>query len=1027
MAIGKPLLVTERKSVANPVLSAQTQALSSNVPVQKIAMADYSIGMNNALASQAVSGELVGMVSAGVNAAVLLDKTAKEHKTLDLMSDWDTQNQQYKQAFAEAITLADKQEVTKNYNQSVGNLTSQWGETVPPTTENKVRFSRLKKTAGDQYSTFHSSTSLLLHKQTISKIDTQIATLEQDMSENLVNDIPSKQKELAALYLKKVDLGGITPDGAVFDLQKLNRGVLDKRVSLAASAYTDGLVQSGDIPSEEGMLASMGHIQMEIPDHLRTQITQDYEDQYIKRISVANTKEIAERKFVTNQYREQVDSLTFEMTDQIAKGHVSIEQYDAYRSVIAELPTELQATADALTHKLEGWFSGAADQLQVAQYTDDTTMAGHRRDSDLYNNGLWNIANVEKMLDGFDTNAATVIAMRQKFSAENTKNITKRSSYIPNLVNTSVSDIFASGEGTPDGIMVNSLIANNANFQQDFLNLSTKGTGPRKALTPELLAVIASVETQLKTEAESGTGRFNKEIMEKTPYDEWYKSLATDVKMRVRNGLMSSAIDQEKAATGQRVILKQENAAQAKVLKKANEEMRAKQAENALEVQKEIEAAEEKKAASETPEALAEQLSVLKEQENTGLSDMIETLRLQNLVDKANGVITLGSEETPIWDGQTWATIVDAVGDDLRTLGSVFDPLDPAIDYATEVKNVAIKGAIQAKQAIADTVNESLHNAAAKMKTNMINSPALKSLPSSLLNSDKVKRSLELSKQAGWPARGSKELAAVDRQLEAEFPNSPVRQPKSTTPESDMMPMDTPPIPPLDTLIESVVPAVEQVLGKGLWEPTSDEQRQQELSQYATEPIDGTITLEKNAPAGEEVTLMMSDFLAQNYNASSPEQQAEYSARSKERLEAYYTERLSPKEKSNLDGMISVLDKAKSSFIDDLTYLKMPYDEFLDYMISIYGAETNFGTTKKVSKTGVVGELQVTRESFGDVVKPEGNLGPQMAAAAGFSIEKLRTLALPKNDAKLRKLLLNNKKLNFLAGAAILLSKLQYN
>ena len=202
MAIGKPLLVTERKSVANPVLSAQTQALSSNVPVQKIAMADYSIGMNNALASQAVSGELVGMVSAGVNAAVLLDQTAKEHQTLDLMSDWDTQNQQYKQAFAEAITLSDKQEVTKNYNESVGNLTTQWGETVPPTTENKVRFSRLKKTAGDQYSTFHSSTSLLLHKQTISKIDTQIATIEQDMSENLVKDIPSKQKELAALYLK---------------------------------------------------------------------------------------------------------------------------------------------------------------------------------------------------------------------------------------------------------------------------------------------------------------------------------------------------------------------------------------------------------------------------------------------------------------------------------------------------------------------------------------------------------------------------------------------------------------------------------------------------------------------------------------------------------------------------------------------------------------------------------------------------------------------------------------------------------
>ena len=46
MAIGKPLLVKDRKGVSQPVLSAQTQQLSANVPTQKIAMADYSIGMN---------------------------------------------------------------------------------------------------------------------------------------------------------------------------------------------------------------------------------------------------------------------------------------------------------------------------------------------------------------------------------------------------------------------------------------------------------------------------------------------------------------------------------------------------------------------------------------------------------------------------------------------------------------------------------------------------------------------------------------------------------------------------------------------------------------------------------------------------------------------------------------------------------------------------------------------------------------------------------------------------------------------
>ena len=41
MAIGKPLLVNQRREVERPVLAAQTQGLSSNVAAQKIVMADY--------------------------------------------------------------------------------------------------------------------------------------------------------------------------------------------------------------------------------------------------------------------------------------------------------------------------------------------------------------------------------------------------------------------------------------------------------------------------------------------------------------------------------------------------------------------------------------------------------------------------------------------------------------------------------------------------------------------------------------------------------------------------------------------------------------------------------------------------------------------------------------------------------------------------------------------------------------------------------------------------------------------------
>ena len=39
-----------------------------------------------------------------------------------------------------------------------------------------------------------------------------------------------------------------------------------------------------------------------------------------------------------------------------------------------------------------------------------------------------------------------------------------------------------------------------------------------------------------------------------------------------------------------------------------------------------------------------------------------------------------------------------------------------------------------------------------------------------MVNPARVRRSLELSKQAGWPSRGSKKLADIDIQLDQEFP-----------------------------------------------------------------------------------------------------------------------------------------------------------------------------------------------------------------------------------------------------------------
>ena len=110
----------------------------------------------------------------------------------------------------------------------------------------------------------------------------------------------------------------------------------------------------------------------------------------------------------------------------------------------------------------------------------------------------------------------------------------------------------------------------------------------------------------------------------------------------------------------------------------------------------------------------------------------------------------------------------------------------------------------------------------------------------------------------------------------------------------------------------------------------------------------------------------------------------------------------------------------------------MSYDNFKQLMIGTYAAETIFGTLKsKISKTNVVGELQVTRgtlkEQWLDNKHP---FGPNVAKHLGYKTDanssgmaKLRALS----DAQLKNLLMNNDAFNYISGAMIMINKLQGN
>ena len=175
------------------------------------------------------------------------------------------------------------------------------------------------------------------------------------------------------------------------------------------------------------------------------------------------------------------------------------------------------------------------------------------------------------------------------------------------------------------------------------------------------------------------------------------------------------------------------------------------------------------------------------------------------------------------------------------------------------------------------------------------------------------------------------------------------------------------------------------------------------------------------------------------YNASTKHEQKKWIINAKQGIEDYKLGKLPPLKQGNVERLLSSLDQFKFTYIADLNRLNMSYDNFKQLMIGTYAAETVFGTLRdkktgaliKVSGTGTVGELQVTRPTLRDQWVDERHpFGPNVAKHLGYKddakssgMDKLRALS----DADLKKLLLDNDPFNYISGAMIMINKLQGN
>ena len=255
MAIGKPLLVQERKGVAKPVLSPQTQQLSTNVPTQKIAMADYSIGMNNAMSSQQVTGELVNMVNAGINAKVYAEQTKQQYARLNLMEDWNKTDNEFKVLFAKAVTPEEQEEVMVKFADSLEVRTQNYrkggGGFLPSaaSVQGQRDLSSLRNRSNNIYSQFATTMNANINTRTNSMLDLRMAKALRDGTINKNADPVNIMNTVKESLARKVEIGGITQDRAMFDLDVATDKLILGRGSLYAKDLAREQVKNGRPPS----------------------------------------------------------------------------------------------------------------------------------------------------------------------------------------------------------------------------------------------------------------------------------------------------------------------------------------------------------------------------------------------------------------------------------------------------------------------------------------------------------------------------------------------------------------------------------------------------------------------------------------------------------------------------------------------------------------------------------------------------------------------------------------------------------
>ena len=371
MAIGKPLLVTERKGVSQPVLSAQTQALSTNVAAQKITMADYSIGMNNAQASVAVTSELVGMVEASVNAAVLIDKNQKDYKRLGMTEDWQQSNLDYQTRFANATSPEEKAGLISDYQSSTSKFTENWREVQGKTLESEKHLSGLRYNSNKLHSAMSTTYNQDIHTRTGLMYNNSIATavknMSTDPSANMVTGFDDIKSDIENL----VEGGHMEAPDALFKYNTLRDKIVSERSTMFGINYAASVADNSlPLPTAPELAKHIEGVMGVKLDERRTKLLYDtFNSSYFKKLGSHNAKEKAIEAYGKEQSSAAYNQFKLDVVDKLSDNLVPDNEANSLREQAKSFEHLWPGSISRMEKLIVDQNNGASTQKYVDHFT----------------------------------------------------------------------------------------------------------------------------------------------------------------------------------------------------------------------------------------------------------------------------------------------------------------------------------------------------------------------------------------------------------------------------------------------------------------------------------------------------------------------------------------------------------------------------------------------------------------------------------------------------------------------------------